>query len=178
MRSLLALLLALSACGDQAPAPEPKAEAPAKPVRGIDRSQAGKEAPETPFEDPDGEPVTLAQFRGKPVLLNLWATWCAPCVKELPTLDALAVREGNRLQVLTVSQDMEGREKVEQFLSKRGFKAIDSYLAPEMQLMDSLKIDTLPTTILYDAKGREVWRMAGDEDWTGAKAAALIAEAR
>ena len=176
MRAILPLLLLLAGCGD-AP-PEPKAEAPATAARGIDRSQAGKAAPETSFEDPDGETVTLAEFRGKPLLLNLWATWCAPCVKELPTLDALAVREGGKLQVLAVSQDMEGREKVETFLATRRFKALDSYLAPEMQLMDALGVDTLPTTILYDPQGRELWRMTGEEDWSGAGAAALIAEAR
>jgi thiol-disulfide isomerase/thioredoxin len=142
----------------------------------VDRSRAGTPAPATPFQDPDGEPTSLAAFAGKPVLLNLWATWCAPCVKELPTLDALAQREGKALQVLTVSQDLEGRAKVEAFLAKGKYRTLEPWLDPEMALMAELGVTTLPTTILYDAQGREVWRVAGDKDWTGAEAAALLAE--
>jgi thiol-disulfide isomerase/thioredoxin len=176
MRSLLLpLFLLLAACGSEAPAPAPQAEPPKAGM--IDRSRAGSAAPDTSFEDPDGEKVTLAAFRGKPVLLNLWATWCAPCVKELPTLDTLQQREGGKLQVLTVSQDMEGREKVEAFLAKGKYRALDSWLDPEMALMGGLGVTTLPTTILYDAAGREVWRVAGDKDWAGEEAARLLGEA-
>jgi thiol-disulfide isomerase/thioredoxin len=123
-----------------------------------------------------GEKVTLADFRGKPVLLNLWATWCAPCVKELPTLDALQAREGERLKVMTVSQDMEGRAKVEAFLAKGKYRTLEAWLDPEMALMSDLGVSTLPTTILYDGEGREVWRVTGDKDWAGKEAAALLAE--
>ncbi|MFN3388255.1 MAG: TlpA family protein disulfide reductase, partial [Allosphingosinicella sp.] len=143
----------------------------------LDRSQAGRPAPDAAFEDPDGEPARLADFRGKPVLLNLWATWCAPCIAEMPTLDALAAREGDRLEVLTVSQDLEGRETVEAFFKERGYRNLETWLDPRMELMTALRVSTLPTTILYDAQGREVWRKAGIEDWTSPDAAALIAEA-
>jgi thiol-disulfide isomerase/thioredoxin len=148
------------------------------PVAGkVDRSRTGTPAPATAFEDPDGASTSLAEFRGKPVLLNLWATWCAPCVKELPTLDALQVREGDRLQVLPVSQDMEGRAKVDAFLAKNRYRALEGWIDPEMALMADLGVTTLPTTILYDAAGREVWRVAGDKNWSGAEAAALLKEA-
>lgn len=142
----------------------------------LDRSKAGSPAPTAAFEDPDGEPVSLADFQGKPLLVNLWATWCAPCVAEMPTLDALAARE-KELQVLTISQDMDGREKVEAFFAAREFKAIETYLDPGLAMMTELKVESLPTTILYDAKGREVWRMTGIEDWTGERAAELIKDA-
>jgi thiol-disulfide isomerase/thioredoxin len=173
MRTLLLLAVLLTACGSETPAPQ------AEPVRpgAVARSRAGAAAPDTSFEDPDGEKVTLADFRGKPVLLNLWATWCAPCVKELPTLDALQTREGERLKVLTVSQDMEGRAKVEAFLAKGKYRALEAWLDPEMALMSNLGVSSLPTTILYDAQGREVWRVAGDKDWAGADAAALLSPA-
>ncbi|HEY0085586.1 MAG TPA: TlpA disulfide reductase family protein [Allosphingosinicella sp.] len=170
--SLLLGLLLLTACGSETPAPQAE---PAK-AGAIDRSRAGTAAPDTSFEDPDGEKVTLADFRGKPVLLNLWATWCAPCVKELPTLDALQTREGERLKVLTVSQDMEGRAKVEAFLAKGKYRSLEAWLDAGMALMSDLGVTTLPTTILYDAQGREVWRLAGDKDWTGTEAAGLIAQ--
>ena len=85
----------------------PSGAVAAKPAGTIDRSHKGEAAPTLAFVDPEGKPVTLATYRGTPVLLNLWATWCGPCVKELPTLDALAVREGAKLRVGTLSQDMD-----------------------------------------------------------------------
>jgi hypothetical protein len=113
---LLILPLVLAAC-DGAPRQPPPADQPAwagpgrtdeAPTGRLDRSHAGSAAPAATFEDPDGEPVTLADFRGRPLLVNLWATWCAPCVAEMPTLDALARREGERLQVLALSQPQPG----------------------------------------------------------------------
>ena len=179
-------LLAFAACdAGQAPAPEggakpsawagPEAETLEGTGR-LDRSRAGSAAPRVLFQDPAGEPASLADFRGKPVLLNLWATWCAPCVAEMPTLDALAAREGG-IEVLTVSQDLNGAEKVDAFFAARKFEMLEPYIDPELTLMGELGVTTLPTTILYDAEGREVWRMTGMEEWTGRRAAALIAEA-
>ena len=184
MRPVLFPFLMLAACS---PAPErnnaaapdqPAASGPAQPPQAgmLDRSRAGSAAPATEFEDPDGAPATLAGFRGKPVLLNLWATWCAPCIAEMPTLDRLAAREAGRLQVLTISQDLDGREKVEAFFARQGYRNLGTWLDPRMALMTELKADMLPTTILYDAQGREVWRVAGPEDWESGQAAALIRE--
>jgi thiol-disulfide isomerase/thioredoxin len=148
----------------------------AHPTGRLDRSKAGTPVPSVTFQDPDGQPATLADFGGKPLLVNLWATWCAPCITEMPTLDALAARDGE-VKVLTVSQDLDGREKVDAFFAKNGYSSLEAYLDPEMQLMMELKVDTLPTTILYDAKGKEVWRMTGMEDWRAKRAADLIKEA-
>jgi thiol-disulfide isomerase/thioredoxin len=184
MRPILFLLLALAACG---PAGEPTnvvgpdqpgwsgpAEAPA--TGRLDRSHAGEAAPATGFEDPDGAPASLADFRGRPVLLNLWATWCAPCVAEMPTLDRLAAREADRIHVLTISQDLDGRQKVEAFFAKQGYRNLETWLDPQMALMTGLKADTLPTTILYDTRGRELWRVVGMEDWESGRAALLLKE--
>ncbi|HEX8307674.1 MAG TPA: TlpA disulfide reductase family protein [Allosphingosinicella sp.] len=179
MRPILILLLALAACGEPERAPEagPDSSRPSEsaPAGKLDRSNAGQAAPATGFEDPDGAPATLADFRGKPVLLNLWATWCAPCVAEMPTLDRLAQREAGRLHVLTVSQDLDGRDKIEAFFARQGYRNLETWLDPQMALMTGLKADTLPTTILYDPHGREVWRVVGMEDW-GSKRAALLLE--
>ncbi|WP_322740312.1 TlpA family protein disulfide reductase [Sphingomonas sp. M1-B02] len=142
----------------------------------VDRSHKGEAAPATEFLDPAGKTVTLAAFAGRPVLLNLWATWCAPCVAEMPTLDALAVAQGEKLQVLTISQDFDA-EKVAPFFAKAAFKKLQPYLDTETAFSSGMGLN-LPTTILYDSKGRELWRVAGEMDWTGAKAAALIGEAR
>ena len=185
MRPILFLFLALAACG---PAGEPTNASgpdqpgwsgpPQAPATGrLDRSHAGESAPATAFEDPDGAPASLADFRGKPVLLNLWATWCAPCIAEMPTLDRLAGREEERLQVLTVSEDHDGRQKVEDFFARQGYSHLETWLDAKMALMAELKVDTLPTTILYDARGRELWRVVGMEDWDSGRAALLLKEA-
>jgi thiol-disulfide isomerase/thioredoxin len=142
----------------------------------LDRSRAGSAAPAVLFEDPAGEPASIADFKGKPVLLNLWATWCAPCVAEMPTLDALAAKAPG-IHVLAVSQDLNGQKKVNDFFAKREFKKLEPYVDAELALMSQLGTSTLPTTILYDANGREVWRMMGMEDWEGERAAVLLAEA-
>jgi thiol-disulfide isomerase/thioredoxin len=142
----------------------------------LDRSRAGTAAPNILFEDPTGEPASIADFRGKPVLVNLWATWCSPCVVEMPSLDALAANDP-RIHVLALSQDMNGQEKVDAFFTERKFAKLEPYIDAELSMMSALKVDTLPTTILYDSTGQEVWRMTGREDWTGRRAAALIEEA-
>ena len=142
----------------------------------VDRSHAGMPAPDALFQDPAGEPASIPQFAGKAVLLNLWATWCAPCVAEMPALDALAVREKNII-VLAVSQDLNGQEDVQVFFADRDFRKLQPNIDPELTLTRRLGINTLPTTILYDASGREIWRMRGMADWQGHSAARLIAEA-
>ena len=149
------------------------------PTGRLDRSKAGTAAPALTFEGADGRPTSLAAFRGRPFLVNLWATWCGPCVVEMPALDALAQRnpEGQGLQVVTVSQDMEGRQKVTDFFAARNFRRLQPLLDSQMGLMTALGLDTLPTTILYDAQGREVWRMVGMADWEGDRVAGLLREA-
>ncbi|MGF1550826.1 MAG: TlpA family protein disulfide reductase [Sphingomonadaceae bacterium] len=172
---LIILAAALAACNGEERAPEEQLEVARADPR-LDRTRAGKPAPEAMFEDPAGEPANLADFRGKPLLVNLWATWCAPCIAEMPLLDQLAASRDD-IKVLALSQDLAGPEKVEAFFAERDFKMLEPYIDPELAIMDALGIDTLPTTILYDAEGREVWRMTGMADWTGDRAAKLIAEA-
>jgi thiol-disulfide isomerase/thioredoxin len=185
----LVAALAAGACDRQKAAPEqggggsaPAASAGAPtgaqayPTGRLDRSKAGTAAPGIQFENPDGEPASFADFRGKPLLVNLWATWCAPCVVEMPSIDRLAAREGERLQVLALSEG-DDRAKVTDFFAARRFAALDPFRDADMAMMTALRIDTLPTTILYDAQGREVWRMTGMAEWDGERARRLIAEA-
>ena len=179
---LLLLAPVLGGCDKPKPA-EPQAAAPgpaetaALPPGRLDRSHKGEAAPAVPFTAPDGTPATLATWRGKPLLVNLWATWCGPCVREMPALDALAAAEAGRMQVMVVSQDMAGKKEVDPFFAKAGFTTLKPYLDKQNVLMEALKTDVLPTTVLFDRHGREVWRVVGARDWTGAEAKALLAEA-
>ncbi|MFZ3482785.1 TlpA family protein disulfide reductase [Sphingomonas sp. 3-13AW] len=140
----------------------------------VDRSHKGEAAPDVAFEGPDGVATSLAAFRGAPVLVNLWATWCAPCIKEMPTLDALA-GEG-KLKVVAVSQDLEGRKAAAPFLAKHGWTKLAAYADPTLGLSTGLNAN-LPTTILYDAAGKELWRVQGAMEWTDPEARALLGEA-
>jgi len=177
---LLAAILLLPACEqhqEQANNESATVEA-AMPAKGVDRSNKGRAAPEVTFQDPDGGEISLAHFKGTPVLLNLWATWCAPCVKELPTINALAHthdRDG-ALGVIAVSQDSGPQASVEAFLEKVKADDLGAYHDPKMALSGALNAQVLPTTILIDADGKEVWRYVGDLDWTSEEARKLLAE--
>lgn len=142
----------------------------------IDRSHNGEATPTAAFTGPDDAAVTLAAFRGRPLLVNLWATWCAPCVAEMPTLDALAAKSGEAMTVIAVAQDLQGAEVVDPWFQKAGLKALQPYLDPENGLLDAAN-SALPTSIFYDAEGRELWRVIGAIDWQGKEAQALLAEA-
>jgi thiol-disulfide isomerase/thioredoxin len=176
---LVSLALPLAASCDRQKAPEPQASAgEAESAKGIDRSFKGKEAPAVKFKDPDGGEFTLAAFKGKPVLVNLWASWCAPCIKELPTLQQLEQSHADegKLGIIAVSQDTAPQGSVEAFLSERDIGRFAGYHDEKMELTSALNVQVLPTTILYDAQGKEVWRYVGDLDWTGEEATKLLAE--
>ena len=180
---LLLAVLALTAagCDRQKPeAPQGSPTAQAGPTKGVDRSHRGDPAPETVFKDPDGDDVALEEFQGTPVLVNLWASWCVPCIKELPTLDALAKshKADGALEVIAVSQDMAPQNSVRAFLAEHKISQLGAYQDGEMALSSALNAEVLPSTVLYDKNGRELWRFTGDLDWTGAEAKKLLAEAR
>ncbi|HXG99147.1 MAG TPA: TlpA disulfide reductase family protein [Sphingomicrobium sp.] len=178
MRLIVLLLIGLLGlgCDRQNPGRE-QATGSTRPAKGVDRSHKGETAPATLFEDPDGADFSLAGLKGSPVLLNLWASWCAPCVKELPTLDQLAVEQDGKLAVIAVSQDMAPQSSVTAFLKQHGVGNLDAYHDPEMGLTSALGVQIMPTTVLYDSVGKEVWRFAGDLDWTSPEASKLLSEA-
>lgn len=147
-------------------------------VGAIDRSHKGEALPSLTFHDASGKQLQLARLTGKPLLLNLWATWCAPCIAELPKLNALAVSKGAALQVVTLSEDLTGGDKVAAFLSSRGYAQLLPWLDPDNTASTKYQVSTLPTTIYYDASGHEVWRYSGGHDWMSAETAKMLAEGR
>jgi thiol-disulfide isomerase/thioredoxin len=122
--------------------------------------------PELHFADGDGHPLTLADFRGRAVLLNIWATWCVPCRKEMPSLDRLQARLGGRdLVVVPLSIDRKGADVVRPFYRKLGLASLGVYLDQSGNNASALNIEGLPTTLLIDREGREVGRAAGPAEW-------------
>ncbi len=166
--------------GEQAPAGPgaAKGNAASHFVHQLDRSHKGEAAPGAAFRGPDDADVTLAAFRGRPLLVNLWATWCAPCVAEMPTLDALAAQSAGRMAVVAVAQDLQGAAVVDPWFQQAGLKALQPYLDPKNALLDAYGNAGLPTSIYYGADGREIWRLMGAINWQGEEAKALLAEAK
>jgi thiol-disulfide isomerase/thioredoxin len=177
---VLLTAVAIAGCDTQKAEQQQGAEAAAPtegvPKQGLSRGSAGNPLPDTELSDPDNDPGQLAELAGRPVLVNLWATWCVPCVKELPTLVALGKRPGAPA-VIAVSQDMVPRSSVDAWLTDKALEELEVWHDPKMALSGALGVQVLPTTILYDASGKEVWRYTGDLDWNGAEAAKLLAEA-
>ena len=169
MRLLIALLLGsallLAACDRQSErAPQG------------DSAERGTLVPDLAFSDPDGTTMQLSDFRGTPMLINLWATWCTPCIHEMPTLDALAARESG-IRVLTISQDSDGARHVRPYFEESGFTHLEPWLDDSNSMIAALALDKLPVTVLYGADGKELFRVYGSMDWSGERAATLISDA-
>ena len=131
--------------------------------------------PDTPFAAPDGTALTLDGFPGQVLLVNFWATGCAPCVEEMPHVNELQSTAGSqRFRVLTISQDSEGAAKAQEFLDKHALGALEAHTDARWELGRALRMRGLPTTLLIDAEGRELGRFEGPADWSGAEARALI----
>ena len=122
----------------------------------------------------DGTVLRLSDLKGKPVLINLWATWCAPCVREMPSLERLAVERGATLNVLAISEDRRGEEIVGPFIERHRFMRLPIYLDSKSDVSHAFGVDALPSTILIDRDGREVGRFVGPAEWDGPAARRLI----
>jgi thiol-disulfide isomerase/thioredoxin len=131
-------------------------------------------APALRFTGRDGATKTLADFRGRLVLVNFWATWCAPCRAEMPSLDRLQAKLGPRLKVLAISEDRRGADAVDPFLARMKLGALAVYLDSSNDALQAFNLRGLPTSVLIDRDGRMVWRVEGAVDWTSAAAAAKL----
>ena len=132
--------------------------------------------PEFKFEDGGGATKTLADWKGKVVLLNLWATWCAPCRKEMPALDRLQKElGGDTFEVIAMSVDRQGAPASKKFLEETKVANLKLYVESTSKSIGTLRAAGLPTTILIDKDGREIGRLAGPAEWDSADAKRLIA---
>jgi len=137
-----------------------------------------KPVPDSAFQDGSGKPVKLSDLKGKVVLLNLWATWCAPCRKEMPDLAKLQKEMGSdQFEVVAVSVDRKGVEASSAFLKETGADSLKLYVEPTTAIVTDLAAAGLPSTVLIDRNGNEIGRLVGPADWGSPEAKALIGAA-
>ena len=138
-----------------------------------------KPLPDLAFEDAEGRPRRLADWRGRTVLLNLWATWCVPCRREMPALDRLQAKLGGAgFEVVAVNLDTQGKAKADKFLKETGIGRLGFYADASMKLFQDLKAQGrapgLPTTLLIGPDGCEMGYLPGPAEWDSPDAATLL----
>jgi thiol-disulfide isomerase/thioredoxin len=148
-------------------------------VAGVVAPEAPRAVPSLTFKDAAGADVGLERFRGKVVLLNLWATWCAPCRKEMPALDRLqAERGGDDFEVVAVSLDIGSADKPKAFLREIGVEKLAFYADPTPKTFQSFRAvgrgSGLPTTLVLDRAGCEIAYLPGPAEWASPDALRLI----
>jgi thiol-disulfide isomerase/thioredoxin len=139
---------------------------PAAKSDGLFAGGSAKPLPQISIADASGKARSLAEFRGKLVLLNVWATWCAPCREEMPALDRLQAKLGGpRFEVVALSVDQQGAPIARKFFDEVGVKSLVLYVDPSAQAAFKLGTPGLPVTLLLDRDGREIGRRLGPAKW-------------
>ncbi|MFV0246277.1 MAG: TlpA family protein disulfide reductase [Qingshengfaniella sp.] len=129
----------------------------------------------TPFTDLDGGTHALTDFQGKVVLVNFWATWCAPCREEMPALDALQAQYGgDDFQVLPIATGPNPPAALTRFFTEEGIAHLPLYTDPNQALARAFGVLGLPLTLILDRNGQEVARLIGDAEWDGDSARAIV----
>jgi thiol-disulfide isomerase/thioredoxin len=168
-------------------AKDEKAVAIAEAARGEVAAMLPAEPPQSlaqlSFNAPDGAPMTLADLSGKTLLVNLWATWCAPCRREMPALDQLQAEMGGEdFEVVAINVDTGGDDKPKKFLAETGVESLAYYRDPTLGLFNELKRRSLalglPVTLLVDGEGCLLANMNGPAEWASRDAKKLIAAAK
>jgi thiol-disulfide isomerase/thioredoxin len=167
----------LPASAIREPAPAVGAGGPSASVNPLELSVFDKprDLREIRFADDQGHDLTLSDFRGRVVLLNVWATWCVPCRKEMPALDRLQAKlGGNEFLVIPLSIDREGVAAVKRFYQELGLEKLGIYVDASGKGSRALAIPGVPTTLLIDRQGREVARKMGAAEWDAPELVALV----
>jgi thiol-disulfide isomerase/thioredoxin len=165
--ALGAVLIALSGAASAA---EPS-------LKGFERAAEPKPALELRWLGPHGLETSLAAYAGKTVLVNLWATWCAPCIKELPSLQRLQAKlkgEPFALVALSIDRNQPGADKARDMLERLRLDALAFHHDGEGRVFRALAVEVMPTTVIFDGAGREVGRLKGPAEWDAPEAEALI----
>lgn len=178
-RRLLAIAAAASAVQLTAPQASARAEVSARLARGamarFKITNPPKPVPDLEFLDADDRPMRLSNLNGKVRLINLWATWCAPCVSEMPSLDRLQeMLPRDRFVILPISLDGPSKPKVAPFYRDQNLDNLGIYYDKGKKAMSTLGVTLLPTSILVDPAGRELGRIEGDADWDTPEGIALM----
>jgi thiol-disulfide isomerase/thioredoxin len=127
------------------------------------------------FQDAEGKPLKLSDWKGRVALVNLWATWCAPCRKEMPDLAKLQKELGSDdFEVVAISVDRKGVEASAAFLKETGADGLRLYVEPTTAILNDIQALGLPATVLIDRQGREIGRLLGPADWVSPEAIALV----
>ncbi|MDU8946059.1 TlpA disulfide reductase family protein [Ovoidimarina sediminis] len=133
------------------------------------------EVSEALFTDPGGAEYRLADWRGKYVLVNFWATWCAPCRKEMPALDALQKEfQGEAFEVVTLATGRNALGGINRFFEEEGIEALPILLDPSQAVARDMGVLGLPISVILDPEGREIARLRGDAEWYSDSARAII----
>jgi len=131
--------------------------------------------PEATWKDGNGKTVSLKDFGGKVVLVNFWATWCAPCVRELPSIDRLAATlDGEEFKVVAINIDRGGKPVAHKMVRRLKLKNLDLYLDRENTAVRGFGVRQMPTTYVFDRKGREVGKLEGGAEWDEPEAVAVV----
>ena len=146
-------------------------------VVSVERPRLGEFIPNSPpipaptisVVDLAGNTVALSDFAGRLVLINLWATWCEPCLREMPSLERMQSRLGDQITVVAISEDRGGSKTVEPFINKLGLKSFKTYLDPKSDAGRAFKVAGLPTSFLIDREGRVLGRIEGAAEWDSPK---------
>jgi thiol-disulfide isomerase/thioredoxin len=154
----------------------------AAPAAEEDKMQIGQFIPVTPPQPApqvaitaiDGKPASLGDLKGKPAVVNLWATWCQPCLKEMPSLERLETQSKGKLRVAAVSEDHAGAKVVKPFVVDKGLQKLAIYLDAQGELAHALQVRGLPTSIVLDARGQVVGRVEGAAEWDSAEMLAVL----
>lgn len=143
-------------------------------LRKLDVRDSPPLPPTTVFSTADGRELTLEDLRGKTVVLNVWATWCPPCVAEMPSLDRLqALRGGNDFEVITISIDRTEYEPAK-FFTDNNIENLAPYHDGSYGIPGNLRLQGYPTTLIYNPEGREIAYVEGEADWDSDEALALV----
>ena len=149
-----------------------------KALEGFELYRKPQKAPALFFQDDKGRQLTLNDFRGRLVLLNIWATWCPPCRAEMPGLNALQKSfPKEKFSVIAIATDTQGSARVAPFFQQYGLDALSMYLDPAMKTMDALHIEGIPSSYLIAPDGTMIGTLQGAANWGGKDAKQLIEDA-